>query len=148
MQQDIASGAFVEHVSIHGNMYGTSLRALEDVNREGKIVLMDVDMHGVRSIKKAAEDPALDLRVKCLGIIPPSLEELEKRLRGRGTESEDQVQMRLKQAVVEAEFCKEDALVDATIVNYDSWSHAYPILRRLVTAQWFASRFSSTNQDV
>mmetsp|Transcript_22759 Transcript_22759/g.44696 ORF Transcript_22759/g.44696 Transcript_22759/m.44696 type:complete len:237 (+) Transcript_22759:131-841(+) len=135
MLQGIERGDFVEHVSIHGNMYGTSFKTLQAVHDEGKIVLLDVDMQGVRSIKSSP------VNAKCAGIIPPSLEELESRLRGRASETEEQLQMRLKQAVVETEFCKLDDLVDTTIVNYDSWSHTYPLLRRLVTTQWFPNYF-------
>mmetsp|Transcript_13023 Transcript_13023/g.15181 ORF Transcript_13023/g.15181 Transcript_13023/m.15181 type:complete len:93 (-) Transcript_13023:601-879(-) len=69
----------------------------------------------------------------CIGIIPPTLGILEERLRSRNTESEDQIVKRLKQARKEIEFCETSKLVDARIINFDSWQHGYPKLKKLVS---------------
>jgi guanylate kinase len=70
-------------------------------------------MEGVKQVKKT------DLNARFLFLAPPSMEELEKRLRSRGTENEDSLQQRLKQAKNELEFSKEEGVHDKIVVNDD-----------------------------
>ncbi len=95
-------GEFVEHAVVHGNIYGTSRGALEDVQRAGKVCLLDVDVQGVRSIRRAALDcQAVMLR-------PPSREALAAQLAGRGTEEEEALRRRLANAEAELSSASEE----------------------------------------
>ena len=135
MEPMIQKGDFVEHALVHGELYGTSFAELRRIEAAGKVALLDVEMHGVRSIKAHKQVAAY-----CVGVVPPSFSELETRLRGRRTETEEQVQTRLERARLDVVFCRHDPLVDELIVNFNSWSTGYPILRRLVH-KWFPERF-------
>ena len=75
--------------------------------------MLDIEMEGVKQVKKT------DLNARFLFLSPPSLEILEQRLRGRGTDSEEAVVKRLKQAEKEMEFSKEDGVHDKVVVNDD-----------------------------
>ncbi len=90
-EKGIADGKFLEHATVHGNLYGTSIRAVQNVAASGKCCILDIDVQGARQVRKQSNQ----IRAIFVFLKPPSLEELEKRLRGRGTESEDQIQTRL-----------------------------------------------------
>ncbi len=90
--RDVAEGLFLEHATVHSNMYGTTKAAVQAVLESGKVAVLDIDVQGARLVRKA-KVPAIFVFVA-----PPSLEELERRLRGRGTESEEQVTKRLAAA--------------------------------------------------
>jgi len=99
----------VEWAEVHGKYYGTSKKYLEDRSAEGKIVLLDIDVQGVDSLKRIFGD-------RCLSffILPPSIQELEARLRARNTESEEKLQQRLRNAEKEISRSKD---FDHQIVN-------------------------------
>jgi guanylate kinase len=88
----IAADGFVEHAKFGGNRYGTSKSTIREQGEKGKVVVLDIEMEGVKQIK-ASSIPA-----RFVFVAPPSEDELEKRLRGRGTEKEESVQKRLAQA--------------------------------------------------
>lgn len=113
VQQAIDAGLFLEHASVHGNIYGTSRRAVESVQEQRKICLLDIDIQGVQQVKWSG------LHAKFLFVSPPSVVELEKRLRGRGTETEDKIQLRLQNAAGELAVSQQPGLFDANIVNED-----------------------------
>lgn len=75
-------GLFLEHAHVHGNVYGTSLAAVRRVREQGKVCVLDIDVQGARSVKRAALGAAF------VFIAPPSMGALEERLRGRGTETD------------------------------------------------------------
>ncbi|KUF94875.1 serine/threonine-protein kinase drkB [Phytophthora nicotianae] len=104
-------GLFLEHAEVHANVYGTSKRAVQDVQEKGKICILDIDIQGVQQVKKSG------IRAKYLFIAPPSMEELEKRLRGRATETEDKIQLRVKNAAGELEYGQQPGVFDAILVN-------------------------------
>lgn len=107
---------FLEYAHVHGNMYGTSKAAVKAVQAAGKICLLDIDVQGVQKVKDRAALP--DARY--VFVTAPSMEELEKRLRGRGTETEEAVQKRLTNAKGEIEFCeKNPGHWDLVLVNGD-----------------------------
>ncbi|MGE3260923.1 MAG: guanylate kinase [Bacteriovoracia bacterium] len=101
----------VEWAEVHGQCYGTSKAFLEAQVSAGKVVLLDVDVQGVDSLKKYFGERCLSVF-----ILPPSMQELEQRLRSRNTESEDKVQARLQAARDEIEHAKR---FDHQIVNKD-----------------------------
>lgn len=103
MQNEVDEGKFIEHANVHGNMYGTSKEAVEAVRQTGKICILDLDVQGAKSIW---EQNIWD-GTKFIFIMPPSFEELERRLRGRGTETEEKVQMRLANAIGEIKFSEQ-----------------------------------------
>ncbi|XP_061549205.1 guanylate kinase isoform X1 [Phycodurus eques] len=122
MQAAIDKGEFIESAEFSGNMYGTSRAAVQAVKARNLICILDIDMQGVKNIKKT------DLNPIYISIQPPSLELLEARLRDRKTESEESLQRRLHAAKVDIELSKEPNMFDIIIVN-DNLEDAYGHLR-------------------
>lgn len=98
---------------MHANIYGTTFKAVRDVQEKGKICILDIDIQGAQSVRKSSLDS------KYLFILPPSMEELEARIRKRGSEAEDKIQLRLTNAVGEIEFGKTEGNFDAVVTNDD-----------------------------
>ena len=111
------------HARVHQHIYGTSREAVKAVCAAGKTCVLEVDVQGAEAIKKVAELPA-----RFLFIAPPCFEDLEKRLRGRGTESEEKIQLRLKNARGELAYLERPDFFDAIIVN-DDLEKAYAKLK-------------------
>ncbi|XP_008193426.2 uncharacterized protein LOC659919 [Tribolium castaneum] len=124
MEQAISDGRFIESASFCGNMYGTSKAAVEQVIQEGKVCVLDIDVQGVKQVKKT------DLNPFYVFIKPPSLEELKNRLTARKTESEESLNHRLKVASEEMEYGTSDNF-DFIVVN-DNLDHAYAQLKSFV----------------
>jgi guanylate kinase len=96
----VAAGEFLEWAMVHGQHKGTSLREVERLLVSGKDVLLDIDVQGGRSVdEKLPGAPSIF-------ILPPSYSELEMRLRGRGLDSPEQIEQRLKNARSEIQHCK------------------------------------------
>lgn len=110
-QKRLENGCFLEHAHIFGNMYGTPLEPVQKLRKEGFDVLFDVDWQGADQINKSA--PGQVVRIF---ILPPSFAELERRLRGRGTEKDEDVVRRLARARSEIE---HGVFYDYIIVNGD-----------------------------
>uniref|UniRef100_A0A8C4MH76 Guanylate kinase n=1 Tax=Equus asinus asinus TaxID=83772 RepID=A0A8C4MH76_EQUAS len=128
MQRDIAAGDFIEHAEFSGNLYGTSKAAVRAVQAMNRICILDVDLQGVRNIKKT------DLRPIYIFVQPPSLEVLEQRLRQRNTETEESLAKRLAAARADMESSKEPGLFDLVIIN-DSLDEAYRTLREALSEE-------------
>ncbi len=95
----VRDGLFLEHADVHGNYYGTLKSEILDHVLSGTDVLLDIDVQGAMQVKKAAsEDSTLSRCLELVFIGPPDFAELEKRLRGRGTESEEAISKRLADA--------------------------------------------------
>ncbi len=109
----IARNEFIEYARVFDNYYGTLYSEVADRVNAGEDVFLDIDVQGAMQIKqRAAEDELLRKCAEFVFIAPPSYEELEKRLRGRGTETEDVVIKRLGQAASEmANWPKYDYLI-------------------------------------
>ncbi|KAJ5602157.1 hypothetical protein N7510_011691 [Penicillium lagena] len=118
----VAQNGFIENAQFGGNHYGTSVQAVKDVADKSRICILDIEMEGVKQVKRT------DLNARFLFLAPPSLEELEKRLRGRGTESEDSLRQRLAQARNELEYAQQPGAHDKIVVN-DDLETAYTDLR-------------------
>ncbi|MFO0551705.1 MAG: guanylate kinase [Polyangiaceae bacterium] len=122
----IRAGAFAEHAEVHGNLYGTSVKEIELARATGaEGVLFDIDYQGARQIKATFPEAV------GVFILPPSLVELERRLRGRGTEDEATTQRRLAAARGEIEHY---GFFDYVVVN-DDIEQAYGRLRAVVLAE-------------
>ncbi|XP_022743288.1 guanylate kinase 2-like [Durio zibethinus] len=111
MEKDIKDGKFLEFASVHGNLYGTSIEAVEAVADSGKRCILDIDVQGARSITARSLDAIF------IFICPPSMRELEKRLRARGTETEEQILKRLRNAEAEIEQGKSSDIFDHILDN-------------------------------
>ena len=95
----IAAGEFLEHACVHGNYYGTLKSEVTNRLLQNKDVVLDIDVQGAMILKElCANDPLLSKCAEFVFVSPPSLEILEKRLRGRGTETEEVVLRRLANA--------------------------------------------------
>lgn len=87
-----AAGAFVEWAEVHGNYYGTLKSELERIGESDKDVILELDVQGMRLVRGSGLD------VVTIFIAPPSFDELERRLRHRGTNSEEDIEVRLENA--------------------------------------------------
>ncbi|KAI7688183.1 Guanylate kinase [Sarcoptes scabiei] len=116
---------FIEYTRFSNNYYGTSKKAVIDVQKSGKICILDVEMDGVKNLKKTNLNP------RFVFIKPPNLEALEERLRGRGTETEESLRRRLDRAIDELRFGQIEGMFDLIITN-DDIDQAYSILREFV----------------
>ncbi|XP_008786141.2 guanylate kinase 1-like [Phoenix dactylifera] len=125
MEKEIRDGKFLESALVHGNLYGTSIEAVEAVAEAGKRCILDIDVQGARSVRSSS------LEALFIFIRPPSFEELEKRLRSRRTETEEQVQKRLRNARAELEEGKSLGLFDHILVN-DDLETCYENLKKLL----------------
>ena len=128
MLKAIENQEFLEHAEFSGNIYGTSKKAVEDVLSSGRICALDVDIQGVLSLKKTSLNPIY------LFIKPPSMDILEKRLRDRGTETDESIRKRLDTALRELEYEKRGDLFDHVIVN-DNLDSAYDKLKEILKPQ-------------
>ncbi|RYP00588.1 hypothetical protein DL764_006462 [Monosporascus ibericus] len=108
----VADDKFVESAQFGSNFYGTSKATIAEQGARGRVVVLDIEMEGVKQVKRSSID------ARYVFIAPPSAEELERRLRGRGTESEESVRLRLARANEELEFGHSGAF-DKIIVNDD-----------------------------
>ena len=124
MEDEISKGKFLESANVHGNYYGTSFEAVDKVSCLHKICILDIDIQGVKSCKKANFDAD-----SYIFISPPNMEVLEARLRGRATDSEESIKKRLVGAKYEMEESK-NLKWDAVIVN-DDLEKAYSELRAI-----------------
>jgi guanylate kinase len=109
-KQRIRQNAFVEWEEVYENQfYGTLISEVERLRKEGKHVVFDVDVKGGMNIKRLYGNDALSVFVQ-----PPSIEELERRLRARNTDSEESIRKRVKKAGYELQYAKH---FDVVIVN-------------------------------
>ncbi len=129
----IKQNEFAEWAQVHGNYYGTQKKTLETFWKNKKNVLLDIDVQGADSLRKVYPE-----RCFSIFIAPPSIEVLEQRLRGRGTESEESIQKRMKNAGAELARQNEFDLIlvndvlestyfnlrEAVIKKMDEWERA------------------------
>lgn len=106
----VDDGVFLEYAEVYGNFYGTSRHAVENLLEQGHNVLLDIDWQGARKVREQMPEAI------SISVLPPSIEELQRRLRSRGSDSEDVIQSRMKQALDEMQHCRES---DFIILNDD-----------------------------
>ena len=106
----VESGAFIEWAEVYGNLYGTLRAPMESAIASGRVFLVEIDVQGALQLRALGEDGLF------VFIAPPSFEELQKRLVGRGTEAPEVVERRLKKA--EDEY-RERVKYDHVVVNDD-----------------------------
>ena len=134
-KERIKNGEFLEQAKVHGNFYGTLEDTVLYAMEEGNHVLLDIDVQGVSQIREALIrlDPRNPIRrgFTDIFISPPSMEELEKRLRGRGTDEEKVIQKRLDNAKAEMACAKEYSF---QIIN-DDLEAAYQELKTAILSR-------------
>lgn len=126
-QEKIKRNEFLEYAEVHGNYYGTSKSFVEKCLAEGKNLLFDLDVQGTDSFKAYFKDKA-----KAIFIAPPSVDELENRLRHRGTESTSIINLRLENAKSEL---KRKNDFDFLVINDDiekAYAHLTEITRSIL----------------
>ena len=123
-EREVSEGIFLEHAEVHGNFYGTSRKTVQDLLQKRRDVLLEIDWQGAAQIRKAKPD--------CVSvfILPPSRTELERRLRGRGSDSEEVIERRLHNSRGEIAHAHE---FDYIVVN-DRFEDALDTLQAIVRA--------------
>lgn len=108
MERLIAAGEFVEHADVFGNLYGTRQSVVEATLAEGRDLVLEIDWQGAQQVRKRLPEAVQ------IFILPPSREELEARLRKRGTDSEEVIARRLSESVLEMSHWRE---FDYIVIN-------------------------------
>ena len=121
-QTCIDRGEFLEWAEFSGNMYGTQRPYIDEKLAQGKNLILEIDTKGALNVKKIMPEAVL------IFILPPSFEELEARLRGRHTETEEAIQKRLQSTKLELENSKH---FDYEVVN-DSIENAVTRLEEII----------------
>ncbi len=121
----IEKDEFLEHAQVFGNYYGTSRKAIEKVLASGVDVFLDIDWQGAQQIRQRMP------QARSIFVLPPSKDELDRRLRGRGQDSEEVIAKRMAQAVAEMTHFAE---YDYLIVN-DDFDLALSDLKTIIRAE-------------
>jgi len=123
-EREIAEGIFLEHAEVHGNLYGTSRTSVQELLAQGRDVLLEIDWQGAEQIRRSKPD--------CVSvfILPPSRAELERRLRGRGSDSAEVIERRLRNSRGEIAHAHE---FDYILVN-DAFDEALAGMQAIVRA--------------
>ena len=123
--QRIEGGEFAEWAEVHGNLYGTLRSELTRKTTSGMDVILELDVQGMRNLKATMPD------VVSIFIMPPSIEDLETRLRARGANSEEDIELRLRNARGEIAAC---VAFDYIVVN-DALDEAVADVAAIIRAQ-------------
>jgi len=121
----IATGGLLEYADYVGDYYGTPATPVEEALASGRDVLLELELVGARQIKKRMDEAVM------VFIAPPTLSELERRLRGRGTDSEEKIQKRLTRAREEIRAMRE---FDYVVVNDDLYG-AVEVFTSIIRAE-------------
>ncbi len=121
---------FLEYARVHGNLYGTHMHSVRAIHEANKLCIMDIDTAGVESVRKSGL-----LNAKFIFIAPRNMSVLEERLVSRGTESADDLRLRLLNAHQQIEYALHGKSFDAIIYNDDLETTAVQISRHL--HNWF-----------
>ncbi|WP_136810040.1 guanylate kinase [Desulfosediminicola flagellatus] len=122
----IEQNQFIEWARVHDNYYGTSTKAVSEQLDEGRDIVLDIDVQGAAIIRDSDQ-----LKAVQIFIAPPGIDELEKRLRGRNTEDEETLQLRLSNASKEMQSAD---LYEYLIVN-DALDEAAETLASIIIAE-------------
>ena len=119
----VGAGEFLEHATVFDNSYGTARRQVEHSLADGQDLILEIDWQGAQQVRRALPE--------CVSIfiLPPSRVELERRLRGRGTDAEEVIQRRLRDAASDMTHWRE---FDHVVVN-DDFDRALGELEAIVT---------------
>ena len=121
----VEAGEFAEWAEVHGNLYGTSLATLKECRAEGIDLILDIDCQGARQLKRRFEGGVY------IFVLPPSIEELRRRLDNRSSDSQEVIERRIQNAAGEI---NEARWYDYIIVN-DKFSEALEQLKSVLIAE-------------
>jgi guanylate kinase len=121
----IAAGEFLEHAGVYGNFYGTSRDQVERLLSAGENVLLEIDWQGAQQIARTMPER------RAIFILPPSLEALEMRLRGRKTDSDEVIAGRLRESIADLSHWSE---FDYVVIN-DNFERATADLEAIVRGE-------------
>jgi guanylate kinase len=121
----IANGDFLEWAEVHGNLYGTSRRAVEEIRSSGSDVILTIDIQGAAQARKLFPDAV------SVFVMPPSLDALARRLENRGTDTAQDRRLRLDGALHEME---QYVNFDYVVIN-DDLDRAIDELVAIITAE-------------
>ncbi|MDD2421633.1 MAG: guanylate kinase [Heliobacteriaceae bacterium] len=124
-EQQVRQDCFLEWAEVHGSFYGTPRQPVERALAEGRHVLLEIDVQGGLQVKRCYPEAAL------IFVLPPSLEELTRRLYSRGTDSREAIEQRLRVAVTEFTYIEK---YDYCIIN-DRIERAVAHLRAIAAAE-------------
>lgn len=141
-QRRIERGEMLEYALVHDNYYGTLKATVKEALDQGTDVLLDIDVQGAATIRKTDDAMVRDSLVDVF-IMPPTLEELERRLRKRGTETEEQVQQRLRTGREESKLWR---LYKYTILS-GSMEEDLTKFRAIMRAERYLSRRLELNEN-
>ncbi|MDD2941931.1 MAG: guanylate kinase [bacterium] len=137
--EKVATGAFIEHARFSSHCYGTERESLKRQLESGRHVILDIEVEGVKQLKNIFAE-----RLVTVFVMPPSLAELESRLRGRGTEGEEEIERRMNIARGEIAILSATGFADYLLIN-DSLPQA--IIRGLEIVHAAACRMSELLPD-
>lgn len=121
----ISEDSFLEYANFSGNWYGTTWNAIRKIRSDGRICILDVDLAGVKSIKSHIKsNQGGDLEARYIFIRPACKTNLEARLRGRGSETEDSLARRLARVDDDFIYAESEGNYDLILVN-DQFDSAY-----------------------
>ncbi len=129
-------GVFLEYAEVYGNYYGTSRVAVEEMLAQGTNVLLDIDWQGARLVREQMPEAV------SIAIVPPSIQELERRLRSRGSDSEGVIASRMQQAKAEISHCEEANF----IVLNDNFNEALGDLSLILSGE--SARLRPLNAEI
>lgn len=135
----IERGEFLEWAKVHSHYYGTAVETVSRHRENGDNLLLELDVQGVESLRK------MNFPGVYIFIIPPSIEELTRRLKGRGTESEEGVEKRI--AVGRKEI-KKYKLYDFVLTNHDSRKTAENLMAIITSEKLRMKRYKPTSKDI
>ncbi len=121
----VQNDGFLEHAKVHNNYYGTPKDFVYDHIEKGEIVLLEIDVQGALQIKKNYKEAVF------MFLLPPNMDELKKRIIGRNTETEEDIELRYKNAFKELDFVNE---YDYFVVN-DEVNQAVKDIENIINAE-------------
>lgn len=124
-QQEIQAGGFLEYAEVYGNFYGTPRDKVIERLESGTDVVLEIDIQGALSVKNAYPNGIF------IFILPPSMSELRKRITGRGTETEEAINLRLSQTLKEVSYIDK---YDYCVVNGEL-EEAVARVKAIITAE-------------
>jgi guanylate kinase len=121
----VDGGEFAEWAEVHGNLYGTAIKTLEEYRKYGIDVILDIDCQGARKLKERGSGGVY------IFILPPDFQELRRRLAGRNSDSAETIERRIRAAALEI---RESRWYDYIIVN-DVFARAVEELKSVLIAE-------------
>ncbi|CAG9332869.1 unnamed protein product [Blepharisma stoltei] len=122
----IDAGDFIEWAEVHDHFYGTSKSVIDDIYSRGKVCILDIDVQGAVKIFQSG------LEFNRVFVMPKSMKSLEDRLRGRGTEDDNILRVRLRNAQTEIETARENPNIFKDFITNDVFEQAYKDFLHLI----------------